>query len=140
MIVEIIVGILYLGSLMSLSYYWLRDKGRNRELALLAAQLIIDKDLLIAKIDQKEKEIFALQSEDFIQFLTKSRDFAFEYIENTQGAITDFKTAVEPIITYHRTYGTVMGETREWKSMEAVAVAFDQLISVLPKEDEIPNN
>jgi hypothetical protein len=140
MIIEIILGVVCLAAILTSVFFLLRERSRNLELSLLAAQLIFDKDLLIAKIDQKEKEVFALQSEDFIQFLTKSRDYAFDYIEKTQIAVSDFKSSLEPIIKYHRTYGTVMGETREWKEMERVAQAFDKLISVLPQEDEVPNN
>jgi hypothetical protein len=140
MIIEIILGVVCLAAILTSVFFLLRERSRNLELSLLAAQLIFDKDLLIAKIDQKEKEVFALQSEDFIQFLTKSRDYAFDYIEKTQIAVSDFKVSLEPIIKYHRTYGTVMGETREWKEMERVAQAFDKLISVLPQEDEVPNN
>lgn len=140
MIIEVIIGVVCLALILTSVFFLLRERSRNLELSLLAAQLIFDKDLLIAKIDQKEKEVFALQSEDFIQFLTKSRDYAFDYIEKTQGAIADFKVTVDPIVTYHRTYGTVMGETREWKQMEEIAQAVEKLTSVLPQEKEVPNN
>ena len=139
-ILNVIIGIFYLASMISISFLWLREKQKVSELAMFASQLVIDRDLLIQKVDQQDKEISALQSEDFIGFLTKSREFAFDYIEKTQSAIIEFKNTIDPMISYHNKYGKVLGETLDWQKMEEVSVAYARLLDVLPKENEIPNN
>lgn len=139
-IINIAIGVLYLASLLSISFLFLREKSKTIELAMYAAELATQKDLLLMKIDAQDKEISALQSEDFIGFLTKSREFAFEYIEKTQAALLKFKEAVEPTIAYHDTYGRVLGETHDWQNMEVVSKAYAELLEILPKENEIPNN
>lgn len=139
-LINIVIGILYLSSLLSLTFLLLREKSKTIELAMLATELATQKDLLLIKIDSQDKEISALQSEDFLGFLTKSREFAFDYIEKTQDALLKFKDKVEPIVSYHDKYGRVLGDTHEWQNMEVVSKAFAELLEVLPKENEIPNN
>jgi hypothetical protein len=124
---------------MSASFLWMREKARVTELAMYVAQKIVDNDMLIAKIERLEKENFALQSEDFIDFLNKSRDYAFEYIEKTQAALLDFDHAVKPILDYHSKYGGVLGETPDWNNMESISIAYKKLAEILP-ENNIPNN
>lgn len=75
-----------------------------------------------------------------MQFMISSREYAFTYIEAVQEALNEYKKVMEPIIKYHRSYGMVLGETVEWKNLEEITLAYEQLLKVLPEENNVINN
>jgi hypothetical protein len=74
--------------------------------------------------------------EDFLKFVSDSREWAFEYIEEVQKVITDFKTTVEPHINHFDKFGEVLSVQRpDYEAMKTISGAYKQLIAVLPGED-----
>jgi hypothetical protein len=59
------------------------------------AQLLIDKQMLLDKIDSIILENSDEANEGFIKFLSDSRESAFEYIENVQESINRYLVAVQ---------------------------------------------
>lgn len=49
-----------------------------------------------------------IHTQNFIKFLSDSRDWAFEYIENVQSGLKKFITEVEPQIEYYDKYGAAV--------------------------------
>jgi hypothetical protein len=90
----------------------------------------------INKRDAKSLE----QTEGFLKFISDSRDWAFEYIEEVQQALQDFDLQMEPIIEWSRTYGIVNGDNAHTEALEKISLAYDKLKSVLPEENKTPNN
>ncbi len=82
--------------------------------------------------DQLKKASKA-DNEGFVEFLNKSRDDAFKYIEDVQLALNIFKEEVGPIINYHEQFGDViyhpMGE-----QLNTVALAYRKLMLMLPND------
>lgn len=77
-----------------------------------------------------------LGSDDsFIKFLSDSREWAFEYIEKVQGAITNFKNDVDEIANYYENTGYVINSVHK-DSLEAFVKAYRELEEFLPIEDE----
>lgn len=66
-----------------------------RRMIRVIAQLVIDKELLLDKLDNFVLENSKEANEGFIKFLSDSREAAFEYIENVQKSIQSYLVAVE---------------------------------------------
>ena len=49
-----------------------------------------------------------IHKENFIKFLSDSRDWAYQYIEDVQGGIKKFMNEVEPQLDYYNKYGIVV--------------------------------
>jgi hypothetical protein len=77
-----------------------------------------------------------VHKENFIKFLSDSRDWAFSYIENVQDELKKFAEDIEPEIDYFKEYGDVASMQPNYYSMKKIAEAYDKLIMVLPKEEE----
>ena len=82
---------------------------KTNELVELVAALNI-------KIDANSDPV----KEDFLKFVSDSREWAFEYIEEVQKSITDFKTKVESHINYFDRFGEVLSNQRpDYEAMKA---------------------
>ena len=73
--------------------------------------------------------------ESFIKFLSDSRDSAFNYIEEVQSGISRFVEQVDPEISYFKEYGDIMAMSPNYNSMSKIAIAYEDLVKLLPKEE-----
>ena len=95
------------------------------------------------KIQELERQIEQLnlkESDGFVKFLSSSRDWAFEYIEEVQKALVEFDEEVAPQLEWANTFGRLAGETVHTNTIKIVSEAYDKLKTVLPKNTETPNN
>ena len=70
----------------------------NKQKNAVIAQLMFDNNVYVSEISlllDKKQELELAQSDGFVGFVSKSRDWAFEYIENVQDSISSLKLAVE---------------------------------------------
>jgi len=79
------------------------------------------------------------KSDDFVKFLSDSRDWAFTYIEDAQAKISEFDKQIQEIAEWNRTYGSVVGDTPHNSKIEEINLAYDKIRSLLP-ENKTPNN
>jgi hypothetical protein len=84
--------------------------------------------------DQLKKSNVA-DNEAFTNFLLKSRDDAFAYIEIVQQALNKFKDEAGPVVDYHKKYGDVM-YTPNTDSLNKLVTAYEELMVLLPKEED----
>jgi hypothetical protein len=137
LITEKILEILFIVSIGLLFGYLIVDnvatKVKNKKLFVRATQAELDR----ISVYEQTKEILKREAErvegsdGFLRFVSDSRDWAFSYIEEAQGAITNFKNSVEAIIvSYQVDKSTPLTE----KEMQQIADAYDELVKVLPKD------
>jgi hypothetical protein len=107
------------------------------------SKLFIEKTLLQEYVDlskstkTKEDSDDSIHKENFIKFLSDSRLWAFEYIENVQKGLTKFVNDVDADISYFDEYGEVLSMSRpDYPSMKNISKAYKELKTLLP-EDEI---
>jgi hypothetical protein len=107
------------------------------------ARLFIENTLLqeyadITKsIKAKENSDESIHKENFIKFLSDSRDWAFSYIENVQKGLTKFVNDVDADVSYFDEYGEALSMSRpDYPSMKNISKAYKELKTLLP-EDEI---
>lgn len=78
-----------------------------------------------------EKEQF---NEDFLKFISDSRDWAYTYIEDVQASLNKFITDIEPEIIYFDEYGVVGTAYPHYYSMKKISGAYKELKKLLPED------
>jgi hypothetical protein len=112
-------------------------RSKNKKLSIEIIQIALDKAVISQKLkeqlDKKNSESIE-QSEGFLKFISQSRDWAFDYIEQVQAALLEFKNKIEPQILYAKTYGTTTGESPHTIIIDRISNAYDDLIKVMPED------
>lgn len=85
---------------------------------------------LNAKIDSTSDPV----KEDFLKFISDSREWAYEYIENVQKGLTKFVDSIEPEIAYFDEYGIVGDAYPHYYSMKKISEEYKELKKLLPEE------
>jgi DNA repair exonuclease SbcCD ATPase subunit len=105
-------------------------------------QLSINASIIRSEYSKTLQEIENMKlekSDDFVKFLSDSRDWAFTYIEDAQVKISEFDKQIQEIAEWNRTYGSVVGDTPHSSKIEEINLAYDKIRSLLP-ENKTPNN
>jgi hypothetical protein len=112
-------------------------RSKNRRLSTDIIQIALDKSIISKKLkeelDKKDSESIE-KSEGFLKFISQSRDWAFDYIEQVQAALVEFKNKVEPQILYAKTYGTTTGESPHTIIIDRISDAYDELVKIMPED------
>ena len=96
---------------------------------------ILEKELIkTSMIKPSENEVI---KEDFLKFISDSREWAYDYIEEVQKAILDFKTAVEKDIAHFDKFGIVGSAYPHYDSMQRITAAYKELMIILPQENDV---
>ena len=105
------------------------------------SKLFIENTLLQEYVDltkstkTKEDSDESIHKENFIKFLSDSRDWAFKYIEDVQTGLEKFMVEVEPEIIYFDNYGEVLSVERpDYRAMKKISSAFKELKKLMPME------
>jgi hypothetical protein len=111
-------------------------KRKKRELSLLTTllQLEIEKQALKNEVAKLTEAQSIDQSDGFLKFLSQSRDWAFNYIEEVQAALKKFDSVVSPNLEYAKTYGKVTGESPNSAILDKIDEAYSELTKVLPQD------
>ena len=123
MIESIFEGVIFVTalSLISLLFVLILITKKNRDKLLKSVlQLEADKIIILDKLEKisSELEVKKLENTDeFVAFLSQSRDWAFEYIEDVQIAIKYLKNAMST------------------DNKEEITLAYAHLFELLPKEN-----
>lgn len=135
-IVISILTVLLITSLYGLAFL----KKKQIDLVLQLTQSKIDIGILNNKIAQINEDKKLVESEEFMQFLTSSREYAFDYIEAVQYAIDEYNKVVGPILKYHDTYGLAFGlDSLHYKNLEAISQAHKQMMEIMPSDPNKTN-
>ena len=112
------------------------NKIRTQYQKLFVDMMLLEK--LINDIeDSKIKTDESVHKENFIKFLSDSRDWAYQYIEDVQAGLTTFIDQTEPEINYFKEYGDTMSLAPNYYSMKKIAEEYEKLKALLPKEEEV---
>lgn len=124
MIVEIIIGIIVIVLFFAILAALIKQRSEYLKMSEFFVKASLEKHMVEKQMEQVMEDNSALrvsESQDFIKFLSSSRDVAFTYIEDVQGRIRNLREAdikADPLL---------------------IKIAVDALIDMLPKDD-IPNN
>jgi hypothetical protein len=93
------------------------------------------RDVVEGKPSKTEEDI---HKENFIKFLSDSRDWAFDYIEDVQKGLSKFIQEVEPQLEYYNEYGVIiegMVPPHDF-ALKKISKEFEELKKLLPEETD----
>jgi hypothetical protein len=93
----------------------------------LALQKLIDIKIQESDPDQE------VHKENFVKFLSDSRDWAFKYIEDVQAGLKKFVEDIEPEINYFKEYGDIVSMHPNYYSMKKITECYNELTKLLPE-------
>lgn len=104
------------------------------------AKLVFDNFTLEKLIElQNDKNIKTDESvhkENFLKFISESRDWAFEYIEEVQEGLNKFVSDVDSYIEYFDFYGdTISVERPDYAAMKQISQSYKELKKLLPGDN-----
>lgn len=133
MINTIVVALLSIAVIVLL-YGLAYVKKKQINLLLMLAQSQLDNELLSSRLAQIAQEKQLVESEDFMKFMTDSRDYAFEYIDAVQEAIKEYNAVLLPIFNYFSKYGKIVGETPDTDHLDKIMAAHAEFMKIMPSE------
>lgn len=119
--------------------FFIMLKKYNR-LSKTSSKLFIDNVVMQEYIDLvKSKESLdvsdeLVDKENFIKFLSDSRDWAFTYIEDVQNGLKEFIDTVDSDLQHFDEYGIVGSAYPHYEAMIRINNAYKQLKTLMPKE------
>ena len=119
-IINTVVFVVVVLSFLALLILLYSSTNKSKKFAMSLVQAEIDKNLLFDKIkefDQRIESIKLERSDEFVKFLSESREAAFTYIEDVQVAISALKTSIDN------------------NDEEETALAHKHLFELLPKQE-----
>jgi|APGre2960657505_1045072.scaffolds.fasta_scaffold03114_3 hypothetical protein len=116
-------------SVLSITFFFLFYIQKKKNIQILAQTIEL---LMMQEENQKhtktEKEQF---NEDFLKFISDSREYAFKYIEVTQDKVNSFINDVGPVIDYLEAYAPpVLAETQRISLVDGYKI----IKTILPED------
>ncbi len=105
-----------------------------------ANKVLISKTLEALLLQQLSREIGKTHkdqsNEDFLKFVSDSRDWAYQYIEEVQAGLSSFINEVGPQIDYYNEYGSsVEGMLAPHDfALKKISSEFEKLKKLLPED------
>ena len=115
--------------------------GKLIRLRKSMAKLFIEKYTLeeyikVLQDNKEDKTEDQTHKENFLKFLSDSRDWAYQYIEDVQNGLTKFVNEIEPEISYFDEYGVVGDAYPHYHSMKKISQEYKELKKLLPVEED----
>jgi hypothetical protein len=114
---------------MTLKVITLRQRMKVLVVSLARVQDIFNS----TKQEESDSDV---HKENFIKFLSDSRDWAYLYIEDVQKGLTKFVNEIEPEIAYFDEYGLVGEAYPHYHSMKKISKEYKELKKLLPTEED----
>lgn len=129
MIESILVGTFVFFTLLFLSLYLTQVK-KNRIILANTLNLL----LMHQSMNDESKTDEEKSNEAFLKFVSDSRDWAYQYIDEVQEGLNKFITDIEPEISYFKEYGDLGSMAPNYYSMKKISTAYDELKKLLPED------
>jgi len=131
MIELIFICILSSLTLLFLSLYVLQKRANKVLIAKTLEALLMQQ--LTSNINKTDKD---QSNEDFLKFVSDSRDWAYQYIEEVQSGLKLFIDEVGPQIDYYNKYGSAvdgMIAPHDF-ALKKISSEFEKLKTLLPED------
>jgi len=134
---EVIVFIIFIFSFTLLTFDNVRLRIKNTDIKKktisLAIQSVIVSERLEKELQVKQNSL-PENNEGFLKFVSQSRDWAFDYIEEVQSGLKEFIDEVKPEIEYFDEYGIVGSAYPHYYSMKKISESYKKLSTLLPED------
>jgi hypothetical protein len=135
--IEFISFVLFISAFFMLLINNIRFSLKTTSLSKELVQAHIDKTVLAEKLfEASARELLKKEtdSDAFLKFVSDSRDWAYQYIEDVQESLNKFITDIEPEIAYFDEYGVASSAYPHYHSMKKISGAYKELKKVLPED------
>jgi hypothetical protein len=124
--------LIFILSVLSTTLMFLFYAQRKRNLKILAETL----NLIMLQSAQQEDLVSdkTKANEDFLKFISDSREWAYAYIDEVQSSLNKFITDIEPEIKYFDEFGIVGSAYPHYYSMKKISEAYKELKKLLPED------
>jgi hypothetical protein len=129
MIQSILLVILSITS-TSLAFLFYTQRKKNIEIIAKTLEFF----MIQGQMEQESKTEKEQSNEDFLKFISDSRDWAYQYIDEVQDGLNKFITDIEPEIDYFDEYGIVGTAYPHYYSMKKISGAYKELKKLLPDD------
>ena len=123
----ILEGIVGFTSILAIVLAWKVYQVRSENTELKKTLIDVYKNGLMETDQAKE---------DFIKFISDSREWAFEYIENVQKELNKFVDAVDKDIKHFDEFGIVASASPHYETLKNISEAYNKLQILLPDEKD----
>lgn len=122
-------------AVLSVSFFtaYILAVKKFRALSGQVAQILMFYQMM--KENESSKDDNDIHKENFIKFLSDSREWAFEYIETVQDGLLSFIKEIDPIVNYFDHYGIVSEGSPHYNSMITLSKHFKELKKLLPQDE-----
>jgi hypothetical protein len=126
---SILVGVFVFLTLLFCSLYFFQVK-KNRVILANTLNLLLMQQSMSeeTKTDQEQS------NEAFLKFVSDSRDWAYQYIDDVQESLNKFITDIEPEIAYFDEYGVASSAYPHYHSMKKISGAYKELKKMIPED------
>lgn len=128
----LIITLSFLTFSFALSYIAVNKKLTETKQLLvsaLAINLDLNKELITLTSDEQK-----IHNDNFLKFLSDSREWAFQYIENVQKELKNFSEILDPEIKYFDEFGIVGSSYPHYESMKKISEAYKKLQTIMVEE------
>jgi hypothetical protein len=126
---EMILLIILLISSTTFAFLFYDQKKKN---SIILENIL---NFFILQIQEEDNKTDKEKSnEDFLKFVSDSRDLAYTYIEEFQSSLNKFITDIKPEIEYFDKYGLVASAHPHYYSMKKISEAYKELQKLLPED------
>jgi hypothetical protein len=129
MIESILVGVFVFLTLLFCSLYLVQVK-KNRVILANTLNLL----LMQQSMNEENKTDQDQSNEAFLKFVSDSRDWAYQYIDEVQESLNKFITDIEPEIAYFDEYGVASSAYPHYHSMKKISGAYKELKKMIPED------
>ncbi len=116
-------------TLLFLSLYVLQKRANKTLIAKTLETLLLQQ--LSRNTNKTDKDP---ADEAFLKFVSDSRDWAYQYIDEAQQSLNKFITDIEPEIKYFDEYGVASSAYPHYHSMKKISGAYKELKKLLPDD------
>ena len=116
--------------LLSIKMFVLRKRVMSLAISLVKVEEVFNST-------KKEDSDSDVHKENFIKFLSDSRDWAYLYIEDVQKGLSKFVSEIDPEISYFDEYGEVGSAYPHYHSMKKISQEYKELKKLLPEEEAV---
>jgi type II secretory pathway pseudopilin PulG len=121
-------------SVLSTAFAFLFYIQRKKNIQIIAQTLEF---FMLQEAQQEQRKTDKEKAnEDFLKFVSDSRDWAYQYIEDVQAGLKEFVDEVEPQIEYYDNYGrAVEGMLAPHDfALKKISLEFKKLKNLLPED------
>lgn len=114
-------------------YLWIKARRFKKDGEILGQAIL---DGIVTNGTEKEKDDQYIIQENFLKFVSDSREWAFEYIENTQEHLKLFIDDLKKDVLFFESFGILSEKYPNYEAMAKFVDHYRKLEKLLPEQDK----